>query len=107
LVSYRKESTQIRAFDGRELRRILGPEGEGVTRRQRKVKKDVIGGRVVCKAEMRNPYTILIGIPAGSRPFGRHRCRREDDIKIGLTLNVVRICSGIKWLRTGPNGGLL
>jgi hypothetical protein len=29
-------------------------------------------------------YIILVGNPEGKRPFGRHRCRWEDNIEMGL-----------------------
>jgi hypothetical protein len=33
---------------------------------------------------MRNTYKILVGYPEGKSPLGRHRCRWEDNIKMGL-----------------------
>jgi hypothetical protein len=32
--------------------------------------------------EMRNAYTIFVGNPHGERPFGRHRRRRQENIKM-------------------------
>ena len=32
----------------------------------------------------RNAYTVLVGKPAGNKPLGRPRRRREDNIKIDL-----------------------
>jgi hypothetical protein len=34
--------------------------------------------------EMRNAYKILVGKPGGKSPFGRHRCRREYNIRMKL-----------------------
>jgi hypothetical protein len=32
--------------------------------------------------EVRGTYNILVGRPEGRRPFGRPRCRWEDNIKV-------------------------
>jgi hypothetical protein len=32
--------------------------------------------------EMGKAYKILVGKPEGNRLLGRHRCRREDNIKV-------------------------
>jgi len=34
--------------------------------------------------ERRGMYRVLVGKPEGKRPFGRPRCRSEDDIKMDL-----------------------
>jgi hypothetical protein len=34
--------------------------------------------------KIRNAYKILVGKPAGKRPFGRPRCRWEYTIKMDL-----------------------
>jgi hypothetical protein len=35
--------------------------------------------------EMRNAYGVLVGKPEGKkRPLGRPRCRRKDNIRMGL-----------------------
>ena len=34
--------------------------------------------------ERRGVYTILVGKPKGKRPFGRPRCRWEDNIEMYL-----------------------
>jgi len=34
--------------------------------------------------ELRNAYTILVGMPEGKRPLGRPRWRSEDNIRIGI-----------------------
>jgi hypothetical protein len=33
---------------------------------------------------MRNEYRVLARKPEGKRPCGRHRCRWENNIKLGL-----------------------
>jgi len=38
-------------------------------------------------SEMRNACKILIGKSEGKRPLGRPRCRREDNIRVGLGEN--------------------
>jgi hypothetical protein len=38
-------------------------------------------GHVERMGEMRNAYSILVGKPEGRRPLGRHRRRRDDNIK--------------------------
>jgi hypothetical protein len=34
--------------------------------------------------ELRNEYIILFEKPEEKRPFGRHRCRWEDNIRMDL-----------------------
>jgi len=34
--------------------------------------------------EMRNAYIILVGKSKGKRPLGKRRCRRKDNIRMGL-----------------------
>jgi hypothetical protein len=41
---------------------------------------------------MRNSYKILVGKPEESRPFGRHRRRWDDNIKMNLKGNSVGHC---------------
>jgi hypothetical protein len=41
-------------------------------------------GDVARKGEKRNAYRILVGKPEGKRPLVRPRCRRVDNIKMGL-----------------------
>jgi hypothetical protein len=41
-------------------------------------------GHVARMREKRNAYRILVGIPKGKRPLGRSRCRRVENIKMGL-----------------------
>jgi hypothetical protein len=57
--------------------------------------------------EGRNVYRVLVGNPAGKRPFERPRHRWEDGIKMGLREIGRGLCSGFTWLRIGIVGGLL
>jgi hypothetical protein len=64
-------------------------------------------GHVACMGEERVVYSVLDRRPESKKPLERPRCRWEGNIK--LDLREVRIDgkSGLSWLRTGPNGGLL
>ena len=41
-------------------------------------------GHVARMGERRGVYGVLVGKPEGKRPFGRLRCRWEDNIKMDL-----------------------
>jgi hypothetical protein len=41
-------------------------------------------GHVAHMGEMRNAYSILVGISQGKRPLGRPRRRRVDNIRMNL-----------------------
>ena len=41
-------------------------------------------GHVARISERRDAYIVLVGILEGNRPFGRNRCRWEDNIKMDL-----------------------
>src|SRR5215471_10328359 len=41
-------------------------------------------GHVACMGEERGVHRVLVGKPEGKRPFGRPRCRWEDNIKMDL-----------------------
>ena len=45
--------------------------------------------------ERRGVYRVLVGKPVRRRPFGRHRRRREDSIK--MDLQEVG-CGGMNWI---------
>jgi len=45
--------------------------------------------------ERKGVYMVLVGHPEGKRPFGRPRCRWEDNIK--MHLQVVG-CGGVDWI---------
>jgi hypothetical protein len=46
-----------------------------------------------------------VGKPEGKRPLGRHRHRRDDNIK--MDIQDVEVQSGSSWLRIGTGGGHL
>ena len=41
-------------------------------------------GHVACVGEKRGTYRVLVGKPEGKRPFGRPRCRWEDNTELDL-----------------------
>ena len=47
-------------------------------------------GHVARMEQSRNAYRILVGTPDGTRPLGRPRRRRKDDIKTHSALDYVR-----------------
>ena len=57
--------------------------------------------------ERRCVYGVLVGKPEGRRPLGRHRCRCEDDIKMGLKIVGCGAWTGLIWRRIGTGGGHL
>jgi hypothetical protein len=59
------------------------------------VKEGEMGGACSTNGEKRNAYRILVGMPEGKRPPGRHRLRWEDNIR----MNFREIgCGGIDWI---------
>ncbi|KAJ4432824.1 hypothetical protein ANN_21463 [Periplaneta americana] len=63
-------------------------------------------GHVARTGETRNVYKMLVGRPEGKRPFGRPRCRKEDNIKMDLREVGYDGRVWITLLRTGTDGGL-
>jgi len=52
-------------------------------------------GHVARMWERRGVYRVLVGKPEGKRPFGRPRCRWEDNIK----MNLQEVgCEGMDWI---------
>jgi hypothetical protein len=43
-----------------------------------------MGGACSTLGELRNTYSILVGKPEVKRPFGRHRRRWEDNVRIDV-----------------------
>ena len=39
---------------------------------------------MACMGESRDMYRVLVGKSEGKIPFGKPRCRREDNIKMDL-----------------------
>jgi hypothetical protein len=65
-------------------------------------------GHIACVGEMRDAYKVLVGNLGGNRPFGRHRRRWEDSVKIDLQEEGWgEEWTGLIWLRIGTTGGLL
>jgi hypothetical protein len=56
---------------------------------------------------MRNAYEIFVGKFEGKKPLGQQRCRLEDNIKMGIEGNGVRMWIGFMWLRIESKGELL
>jgi hypothetical protein len=98
-----REEHKLRVFENRVLRRILGPERDGMTGGWRKLRNEELhnlyspsiiiiiksrrmrwAGHVARMGEKRNVYSLLVGKPEGKRPLGRPRCRWIDNIKIDL-----------------------
>jgi len=50
--------------------------------------------------DMRNAYSILVGMPEGKRPLRRSWCRWEDNIKVNL-IEIGR--EGMDWIHLAQN----
>jgi hypothetical protein len=46
-------------------------------------------------------YRVLVGKPEGKRPYGRPRCRWEDNIKMDLQEGG---CGGMGWIELTQDG---
>jgi hypothetical protein len=99
-----REEHKLRVSENRVLRRIFGPNREGVTGRWRKLHNEELhnlysspsiiriiksrrmrwAGDVARMGEKRNVYRLLVGRPEGKRPLGRPRRRWMDNIKMDL-----------------------
>ena len=64
-------------------------------------------GHVARMGEKRGVYRIVVGKPEGTRPLGRPRRRRSDNIKMGLRKWDIGVWTGSSWLRIGTGGGHL
>jgi hypothetical protein len=91
-------------FENRLLRRIFGPKRNDVMGDWRKLHNEELhnmysspniirmiksrrmrwAGHVARIGETRNAYRILVGMPEGTRPLGRPRSRRVENIKMDL-----------------------
>jgi hypothetical protein len=72
--------------------------------RQIKSRRMRWAGHVARMGEGRNVYRVLVGKPKGKRPFGRLRCRWENEIKMDLREIRWGAWSGFTWLRIGTVG---
>jgi hypothetical protein len=58
--------------------------------------------------ERKGVYRVLVGKPERKRPFGRSRCRWEDNIKMDLQeVGCGGEWNGSSWLRIGTGSGHL
>jgi hypothetical protein len=103
LVSCKKRGTQLRVYENRVFRRILGLKRDVVIGYWRKLHNEELRNlysspsiiRMIKSRRMRraghvaqgkrNSYTILVGKPEGEGPLGGPRCRWEDNMKVDLT----------------------
>jgi hypothetical protein len=78
-----REEHRLSVFEKRVLRRIFGPERE-VDGSWRKLHndEDEVGGTCGTHGGGRGVCRVFVGKPEGKRPLGRHRHRREDNIKM-------------------------
>jgi len=63
-------------------------------------------GHVANMGDKRRAYKILVGKPEGRRPFGRPKCRLENNVKMDLQ-EIKWGWSGVICLRIGTSGVLL
>jgi hypothetical protein len=102
-------------FENRVLRRIFGPERDGVTGEWRKLHNEELhnlyaspsiirtiksrrmrwAGHAARMREKRNVYRLLVGKPEGKRPLGRPGHRWIDNIKMDLSEIGL---SGVDWI---------
>ena len=98
------EEHRLRMFENRVLRRIFGPKRDGETGEWRKLHNEELNdlysspnivwviktrimrwaGHVAPMEEGRGVHKVLVGKPEGKIPFGRPRCRGEDNVKMDL-----------------------
>ena len=64
-------------------------------------------GHVARMGERRGVYRVLVGKSEGKRPFGRHRRRCEENIKMDLQEVEWGAWTGLIWLRIGTGCGQL
>jgi len=99
-----REECRLKVSENRVLRRIFGPRRDEVTGEWRKLHNEELNdlysspnifrviksrrmrwrGHVVCMADRRGIYRILVGKPEGKRPLGIPSRRWEDNIKMDL-----------------------
>ena len=115
-----REEHRLRVFENKVLRRIFGPERNGVTGEWRKLHNEELNslyssanivrviksrimrwaGHVAHMEEGRVVNKVLVGKPEGKRPLGRPRRRWEDNIKMDLE-EVGRGCGGLDGVGSG------
>jgi hypothetical protein len=65
-----------------------------------KISEDKMAGCVVCIGRTRNANKILVDKPAGRSPFGRHKRRVDDNIRMDLREIG---CKASNWIRLARN----
>ena len=110
-----REERRLRVFQSRVLRRIVGPRRDEVTGEWRKLHNEELNdlycspnifrviksrrmrwvGHVARIRKRRGVYRVLVGEHEGKRPFGRLRCRWEDNIKMDFQKVG---CRGMDWI---------
>ena len=64
-----------------------------------------MGGTYSAYGERRGVYRVLVGKPEGKRSLGRHRRRREVNIKMDLQEVGCGVWTGSRWFRIGIGSG--
>jgi hypothetical protein len=109
-----REECRLRVFENRVLCRIFEPKRDKVIGDWRKLHNEAFNdlycstdiiqviklrmrwvGHVAHMGESRGAYRVLVGIPTGKRPLGRHRHAWEDTME--MDLQEVR-CGGMNWM---------
>ena len=95
-----REERRLRVFENRVLRRIVGPKRDEVAGEWRKLHNEELNDlyfspniarviktrrmrwarHVARMGEERVVYRVFVGKPEGKRPFGRPRCRWENNM---------------------------
>jgi len=116
-----REEHRQRVFENRVLRRISGPNRDWRRLHNAEIHdlnplpNDIrliksgrmrLTGHVASMGEKRSAYKILVGKPEGRRPFGRPKCRLENNIKMDLQ-KIKWGWSGLICLRIWTSCGLL
>jgi hypothetical protein len=106
-------------YENSVLRRIFGAKRDGVTREWRKLPNEehndlyssptifrviksgsmIWVGHAARMVEGRDVYRVLVGKTEGMRTQGRHRRRREDNIKVDLQKMGCGVWTVLVWLR--------
>ena len=99
-----REERSTRVFENRVLRKIVGPKRDEVTGEWRRLHNEEhhvlyyslsiirlirsrimrYRGQVAGMGNRRGAYRVLVGRGEGKKPFGRHRHRWKNNIKMGL-----------------------
>jgi hypothetical protein len=114
---------RLRVFENRVLVRLFGPERDGVTRQWGKLHNMELSdphslpnivwviksrrmrwaGYIACMRKRRGVYRFMVGNPEGKRLLGIFR----KILRCIFRKWVVRVWTGLSWLRIGTGGGHL